>query len=713
MKNKILFLVITILSISACSAMDTVPMDVDTVPVELVTIVNKENTTQSFALPKKEAALLSALRSYLDVQKDNQPINIADEYYQAINLLHTKGYLSILADETITQDEQRVQQLDTQLRTEQLVPLMTLYALIEPLEIALLTNAVIAVIAQKLPEGNQYQLLEQELNGQLPQLTDIQQRKIAKKIMDSEPEAFMLKYKPVHSLAVSGLHHTNATSFSPDGTRVLVVSVLGEAQRSSFLDPARPQYLAQLFDTRTGKRLQSFRNPLSIFWAGQQGATLFVSQEPVILLNNPTIPTRRHFDVKLIDTHSPAIPLLTFFPPAQVETARLSTDGNYLFVKFITDVAQLWDVQTGEMIQEFTDTTDGKFSADGSQLLIVASEQVTVLDMATLQLLWQKKTEGISGGRWNSNGKQLFIRKDDDSGDLWNIETGNSILSLDDFLNVIFNPNGKQMASFSKVVDNKRTLLLWDTQTGNLLDTFNDIQAGTFNFDGSQLLGWASNGQNIHVAVWDTTTFKELHRFNFNKEISRFSGISSGFSPNGKQIILDVDADLYFFDSKTYQLLLKTETIHDLTTNALGKYIFSPDGNSLQILARQSTGSLDLLKFGIEDFKDFTAYWQGKLSLVQVLFILLMHNYKKQHPGIAVTLEAVAKEHPHILLEGVEQKTEDVLEAIQNTFVRPPLNPRVYILIKESIAEEPVVSKNTEVIAAPVAPIIIDDRTGE
>ena len=161
----------------------------------------------------------------------------------------------------------------------------------------------------------------------------------------------------------------------------------------------------------------------------------------------------------------------------------VSTDGRSLVTAGDDSLAKLWDISTGELIQDFKGHRDGLASA-----------------------------------RFSPDGKQLLTASDDETVRLWDVKSGQQLYVFTDHSNTVwravFSPDGKLIASSSFHGE----ILLWETASRTLvnrLDAHSDQTAGlTFSNDGRQLVSSSDDGS---IKFWDVESLKR--KDNANAEI--------------------------------------------------------------------------------------------------------------------------------------------------------------------------------------------------
>jgi WD40 repeat protein len=177
-----------------------------------------------------------------------------------------------------------------------------------------------------------------------------------------------------------------------------------------------------------------------------------------------------------------------------IENVAFSPDGRFLVASDIRNSVQIWDTETGELLNELPDA--GSILAFGP---------------------W-----GSLATAWGGGGEIV----------IWDITTGERKSSLaghsENIFSLAFSPNGQTLASAS----NDHTIKLWNVYSGELLAAplvghSNSVNAVAFSLDGQTLV---SGGDDHSVILWNLDGIPRLGQY-----MKGHSGIprSVAFSPNG------------------------------------------------------------------------------------------------------------------------------------------------------------------------------------
>ncbi len=203
---------------------------------------------------------------------------------------------------------------------------------------------------------------------------------------------------------------------------------------------------------------------------------------------------------------------------------------------------------------------------------------------STHRLPWHYNLEGhnaaLRGVAFSPDGKKLATCSEDNTANIWNIETGEPIATLSGHQNIItsiaFSPDGKKLATGSE--DN--TVKIWDADTGKADTTLKGHEASVvcvaFSPDGERL---ATGSQDNTAKIWELKTGAAQTLEGHDGFVSSIS-----FSPNGQLLATaSEDYSIRIWDIKT------SKSREPLTAHSdvVSSVAFSPDGKKL------ATGSHD------------------------------------------------------------------------------------------------------------------------
>jgi DNA-binding beta-propeller fold protein YncE len=263
-------------------------------------------------------------------------------------------------------------------------------------------------------------------------------------------------------------------------------------------------------------------------------------------------------------------PLHTISETGHVTNIKFSPDGRYLLSGNSTEVASLWDIKTWQLARQFVAPDSGwlehvAFSRDGRSILgSTCEDNLFAFDIQTGEVkqrihvnsvdrlavspegeyvltadsplstvrLWEVRTghlvrsfvhSNVYGMAFAPDGKTIATAGRDKVVRLWNIATGQEILSIvghaDAVRDVDFSPDGKTVATASA----DGTARLWDASTGQEVRRFvghtSDVLQVVFSPDG-QYVATSSNDGTARLWDVDYHTTMEYLCANLRRDLS-------------------------------------------------------------------------------------------------------------------------------------------------------------------------------------------------
>jgi WD40 repeat protein len=221
-----------------------------------------------------------------------------------------------------------------------------------------------------------------------------------------------------------------------------------------------------------------------------------------------------------------------------------SPDGKLLFGRYPNRGAQVWDIETGQVVAKFlrgyTEERLGVFSPDG-KYIATAGEGGASLWMPGRSTVVQKFSghPGTVGGvAFSPDGKSVATTsKQDNTASLWDLVSGKEMRTFVGHTagveGVDFSPDGRYLVTASE----DKTLRVWDVATGSALRQFSGHTAAVhyvkYSPDGKFIV---SSSDDHTVRLWDAAQGNQVRAFNTQGKVT-----SLGFYPASKRVYVVSD----------------------------------------------------------------------------------------------------------------------------------------------------------------------------
>ncbi|KAJ6535014.1 WD40-repeat-containing domain protein [Mycena capillaripes] len=272
-------------------------------------------------------------------------------------------------------------------------------------------------------------------------------------------------------------------------------------------------------------------------------------------------------------------PISVFYHGNWVTSVGFSPDGLCAISGSIDGTVRIWEVATGQQLQQFDGHVDSvksvRFSRDGQHAMSGSNDHtVRIWEVATGQQLQQFNghVHSVKSVGFSPDGQHGISGSNDCTVRIWDVTTGQQLQQLnghkDSVRSVGFSPDGHYVISGS----DDWTVRIWEVTTGQQLQQFNGhkdwVRSGRFSPDGQH----AISGSDDHtVRIWKVTTGQQLQQLNGHKN----TVTSVGFSPDGQCAISGSDdLTVRIWEIATGQQLQQLDG-HKDTVRSVS---FSPDG---------------------------------------------------------------------------------------------------------------------------------------
>lgn len=247
----------------------------------------------------------------------------------------------------------------------------------------------------------------------------------------------------------------------------------------------------------------------------------------------------------------------------------VSPDGSLLVSASQDDSFIVWDLASGEMLQQFMQPEDDSsnldvfalaFTPDGSTLITGHRNRVRFWDVASRAMVGEAETGGsVTDIRVNPAGDQFIIRTSDNVNAVQQFSLDGTLLATTSYHNGViyaadFSPDSALM-SFS---DSDSFLYMWDTATAGEINSATKVEDGaTTGISNTENIVYSSDNnylatlQSFSATLRDPVTGELIH------ELSDLDGIAEdlAFSPDNTMLAVITSQGLYIFDVASGQRL--------------------------------------------------------------------------------------------------------------------------------------------------------------
>ena len=269
----------------------------------------------------------------------------------------------------------------------------------------------------------------------------------------------------------------------------------------------------------------------------------------------------------------------------------ISPDGSLLVSASQDDSFIVWDLASGEMLQQFPQPEDDSsnldvfalaFTPDGSTLISGHRNKVRFWDVAARELTGEAETGGsVTEIRVSPDGEQFIVRTSDNVNAVQQFSLDGTLLATTDYHNgtiyaADFSPDNA-LLSFS---DGDRFLYMWDTAAAGEINTATKVADGaTTGISNTENITYSSDNaylatlQSFSAALRNPITGELIH------DLSDMDGIAEdvAFSPDDTMLAVVTSQGLYIFDVESGQRLAQFFDSYDW----LQDVTWSPDQTML------------------------------------------------------------------------------------------------------------------------------------
>ena len=388
---------------------------------------------------------------------------------------------------------------------------------------------------------------------------------------------------PEGAIARLGKGRIDNIKFSPDSTRIAVVSSIG----------------IWVYDVFTGKAYNLFpEGKGDIRFSPDSKILAWGSSKKIIYLWDASTGEC----LKVLKGHTGAVNSVSFSPDSKT-IASASSDKS----------VRLWDVSTGECLETFKRhrraVYNVSFSADGKMIASVDNTVVHLWNVSTGEHLATLDHDHYIGYiRFSADGKTV-VSVGYPNFHLWDISTGECLTVRDyraSLNSVSFSPDGKMFA-IGRRRDTDCFIDLLDTSSGKQLKTLKvprgRVDSLIFSPDGKMLVS-GDGGRDLHV--WNISTGKHLGILRTKGDMGVRNRYVS-FLPEGRTVAYTGnDGSIHLWD-------LKMRCYLKIFTGQAGNVSLSPDGKLL--VCRSDDGTICLSKIAtLDPWKKLKIYVEAMVT---------------------------------------------------------------------------------------------------
>ncbi len=325
-----------------------------------------------------------------------------------------------------------------------------------------------------------------------------------------------------------GDREIKATSFSPDGQRVLIIESLGKAQ---------------VFDVMTGE-------PVSDAFGQYQGLA-GGSWHPT----GECVATGGYDKTACVWNAETGARALALPHPDKVCSSVFSPDGSRLVTACNDKIARIWNFQTGKLEQELTGHTDAvlyaAFSHDGRLVVTTGRDKTAqIWSASTGKPLGAplRHDSWVNHASFSPDDRKVITAVLDHKASVWEVSSGRKILPdlkhADGVMSAEFSPDG--LLILTACLDG--TARLWDA------DSMQPVELNPILRHSSRLwsASFAPNGHRIVTACVDGTTYV----WDFAGSRAMPQDFTSAISVRGTRLLLKDKNSFRVLDSGSLKLVM-------------------------------------------------------------------------------------------------------------------------------------------------------------
>jgi WD40 repeat protein len=275
--------------------------------------------------------------------------------------------------------------------------------------------------------------------------------------------------------------------------------------------------------------------------------------------------------------------------PGFTQDVEFSPDGTVVATRGDDGSIQLWDVKTGSIVKELTDSEhivnrfafniDGRFIAGASEDSVI---RVWETKTGKEVMKFVGHTDRILKIRFGLDRRTIATSSADKTLRIWAISSGSEIRRFEGHTEAVrdfnYSPNGLHVAT----VSTDKTVRLWELESGRAIRSFShpdDVYSVDFHPDTLSMV----TGSSEVVRIWDIKTGNLVRQFS-NLAIQSSGMWRADFTSDGQRIRLAYDSRITYIDAVNGRLL---ETIlFPISATSFSTYL--SDNTKLLAIVRQN-----------------------------------------------------------------------------------------------------------------------------
>ena len=406
--------------------------------------------------------------------------------------------------------------------------------------------------------------------------------------------------------APSELHHVDNMAWSPDGTRIVLVSDSAAAvwdldSRSELFSLPRDtfQSVKSAAWSPDGGRIATVGSYGTLeMWDAANGDQLFSVEVGHVWADSAAwspdgtrIVTGQYLTAEVRDATSGDELFALSGHESRITDVAWSPDGTRIVTACEDGTIKVWDAASRDLVVSVVVHAGAvesvAWSPDGTRIVTASADGTAkVWDMAPhgMPFLLSGHTGALTGAVWSPDGQSLVTSSWDGTAKVWDVTTGSVRHTLAANAGVIistaWSPNGTRIVTGSA----GRTATVWDAATGQdllhlagkNLEGMDPTVIAVWSPDGTHIVTFHGNGAS---KIWDALSGEEL--------LSFAGGVFPVWSSDGTRVVLAKNDNIaQVLDARTEKELFPLER----TTSEIVSAVWSPD--ETHVLTIDSDGAV-------------------------------------------------------------------------------------------------------------------------